>query len=319
MSISEFDTNKYYLGQLCKRSHHFEQLEQSLRHVSDRSCVACKQESYQANREKILARKAEYYQENIEAKKLYNQQYREKNSERLKEKDRQYRQDNLEKARERELDYNRRNRQKRREYMREYYKRKRLERANYNKRYRQENSQRLIEYGRAKYLQNREAILVQKREDRKLNPDKYREKSKRDYQKHREQKLARNKLWRTSPRGRLIRRQSERKREAIKKQNHHVPYTPEQQQLLFDAFNSCCAYCGSGESLTIDHFIAIVNGGPDTLGNLLPACRSCNSSKQNKEPKEWFQRQPFYSARRWKYILKALGKTEGDYHQLPLI
>nr|WP_290224315.1 HNH endonuclease signature motif containing protein [Trichocoleus desertorum] len=281
--------------------------------------MACKQESYQANREKILARKAEYYQENIEAKKLYNQQYRQQNSERLKEKDRQYRLNNLEKARERELDYNRRNRQKRRNYMREYYKRKRLERSNYNKQYRQENSQRLIEYGRAKYLQNREAILAQKREDRKLNPEKYRQRGQKNYQKHREQKLARNKIWRTSPRGRLIRRQLEQKREAIKKLNHQVSYTPEQQQSILEAFSNCCAYCASPEVLTLDHFIAIANGGSETLGNLLPACRSCNSSKQNKDPKEWFRHQPFHSAKRWRQILKVLGKTEKNYNQIPLL
>ncbi len=42
-----------------------------------------------------------------------------------------------------------------------------------------------------------------------------------------------------------------------------------------------CAYC---EKLAVsaDHILAIANGGLDVPGNVVPCCRSCNSSKQDK-------------------------------------
>jgi 5-methylcytosine-specific restriction endonuclease McrA len=35
--------------------------------------------------------------------------------------------------------------------------------------------------------------------------------------------------------------------------------------------------------VTIDHVEAISNGGPHTVENIVPACRSCNSSKRDRE------------------------------------
>jgi len=40
-----------------------------------------------------------------------------------------------------------------------------------------------------------------------------------------------------------------------------------------------CVNCGATEDLTIDHIIAITNGGTDDLRNLQVLCRACNSSK----------------------------------------
>ena len=43
-----------------------------------------------------------------------------------------------------------------------------------------------------------------------------------------------------------------------------------------------CFYCGTdGEFLTIDHCIPKSRGGSNSIANLVPACRSCNGSKQN--------------------------------------
>jgi hypothetical protein len=40
-NLSGFDSSKFYLGALCKRSHHWESTGQSLRYANDRSCVDC--------------------------------------------------------------------------------------------------------------------------------------------------------------------------------------------------------------------------------------------------------------------------------------
>ena len=50
---------------------------------------------------------------------------------------------------------------------------------------------------------------------------------------------------------------------------------------------SNCFYCGSSERITIDHVIAIARGGTDGIGNLVPACKSCNSQKRDLTIMEW--------------------------------
>lgn len=52
-----------------------------------------------------------------------------------------------------------------------------------------------------------------------------------------------------------------------------------------------CAYCGkNAESLQRDCVLAISRGGRYTLENVVPACRSCNTSKCNDEVTAWLRR-----------------------------
>jgi 5-methylcytosine-specific restriction endonuclease McrA len=52
-----------------------------------------------------------------------------------------------------------------------------------------------------------------------------------------------------------------------------------------------CAYCGaSAVSLQRDCVLPISRGGRYTLDNVVPACRSCNSSKCNDEVTAWLRR-----------------------------
>lgn len=48
-----------------------------------------------------------------------------------------------------------------------------------------------------------------------------------------------------------------------------------------------CFYCGSTERITIDHVIAVARGGVDGIGNLVSACKSCNSQKRDLTIMEW--------------------------------
>lgn len=50
----------------------------------------------------------------------------------------------------------------------------------------------------------------------------------------------------------------------------------------------CCIYCGSKENLSYDHLIPKSKGGPNIISNMVLACRSCNSSKGNKDIFEWY-------------------------------
>lgn len=52
-----------------------------------------------------------------------------------------------------------------------------------------------------------------------------------------------------------------------------------------------CAYCGAtGRVLQRDCVLPISRGGRYTLGNITPACASCNASKCNDEVTGWLRR-----------------------------
>lgn len=51
-----------------------------------------------------------------------------------------------------------------------------------------------------------------------------------------------------------------------------------------------CYYCKGTfppETLTMDHVVPVVRGGKSVRGNLVPACKECNSRKKYLLPMEW--------------------------------
>lgn len=51
-----------------------------------------------------------------------------------------------------------------------------------------------------------------------------------------------------------------------------------------------CHYCGKGFSpgeLTMDHVVPLARGGASTRGNVVPACKDCNTRKKFLLPIEW--------------------------------
>ena len=48
-----------------------------------------------------------------------------------------------------------------------------------------------------------------------------------------------------------------------------------------------CFYCGGVDGITMDHVIPISRGGTHGIGNLVPACMSCNLKKNDKTVMEW--------------------------------
>ncbi len=51
-----------------------------------------------------------------------------------------------------------------------------------------------------------------------------------------------------------------------------------------------CYYCQRKippAELTMDHIVALIRGGKSSRGNVVPACRECNSRKKYLLPFEW--------------------------------
>lgn len=48
-----------------------------------------------------------------------------------------------------------------------------------------------------------------------------------------------------------------------------------------------CIYCGTSKNITLEHVIPLNRGGLHGIGNLAPACKSCNSAKKDRFIMEW--------------------------------
>lgn len=57
----------------------------------------------------------------------------------------------------------------------------------------------------------------------------------------------------------------------------------------FDRHGWRCFYCNAERPLTADHIIPRAHGGGDEASNLVPACRTCNSSRQKKPMAEFLE------------------------------
>jgi len=60
-------------------------------------------------------------------------------------------------------------------------------------------------------------------------------------------------------------------------------------EYLTEQFEGACAYCPS-PATTWDHVMPVSRGGRTAPGNIVPACHSCNSSKNDSDVFEWLER-----------------------------
>ncbi|MCR1785324.1 HNH endonuclease [Nocardioides carbamazepini] len=68
------------------------------------------------------------------------------------------------------------------------------------------------------------------------------------------------------------------------------PVGTETRELLYEATQGLCAYGCGRAATTLDHVIPVASGGQSVPGNVVPACRSCNSSKRDRDPWPWIDR-----------------------------
>lgn len=90
--------------------------------------------------------------------------------------------------------------------------------------------------------------------------------------------------------------------------------TYEEWEHTLEYFNRQCAYCGEGKKLTFDHVHPFSKGGDFIKSNIVPACISCNSSKNSRDIEEWYRDKDFYRKERRVKINKFMN----EYSQLTL-
>ena len=143
-------------------------------------------------------------------------------------------------------------------------------------------------------------------------------------EKNKEHISERHKKWAAKNKGKLVVIQQRR---TAKLKKLPATLTSDQWEAIKTVFDGRCAYCGVSEAdnkkkfgklLEQDHFIPLSSGGEYTHDNIIPACRSCNSSKKDLKFSEWYKEQPYYNEERERKILSHLNYSKGK-QQLTLL
>lgn len=168
---------------------------------------------------------------------------------------------------------------------RQYYKKNKEAFDNHNKKYYEENKETLNDLRKKYYKENKKDVLNRVKLYRKKHKDKYSFMNGR----RRARKLA-------------------------------LPSTLifEQWNQIKEHFNNKCCYCGRELPLEQEHFIPLSKGGEYTINNIVPACKSCNSSKSAQNFLKWYPKHEYYSKEREIAILDFLG-YKGNKQQLSII
>ena len=163
-----------------------------------------------------------------------------------------------------------------------------------------ERQAQLNKKSRQYYWEHHEEILQRRKELFEQNKDEVKEK---------------RKAWSQTEKGRKAKAKNRRRwkqNRRAREKGLEASLTAKQWEDCKSFFNGCCAYCGKETDMTMDHFIAVANGGEYSRDNALPACCDCNSSKRDIDFFIWYPAQPFYSKMREKRIIKYLNyKGEG--------
>jgi len=140
----------------------------------------------------------------------------------------------------------------------------------------------------------------------KKHPDAIQERSRKYYYKHRQSNMQRKKDWSNTQRGIVLRAQARGRSLAQEYNTVHKPYDVERLLDTWSFLRGACAYCGILETLGWDHFIPLKKDGHDADYNLVPCCRRCNTSKNDRDPFLWYSKQPYYQPTKFIKIITTL-------------
>jgi len=209
------------------------------------------------------------------------------------------------------------------EYSKQYYEQNKEQKKEYGKQneerikqYHAQNKEKIAEQEKQYYKQNKERLQEQKKQYREQNKERINEQKKQYYEQNKDQILE------------CVKQYCKQYPEKIRIRNHRyramkrslpATLTPQQWEKIKIHFDNKCCYCGNELPLTQDHFIALNKGGEYSHNNIIPACQSCNSSKNNKDFFIWYPKHRYYSKAREKKILDFLGYNKDKEQQLILM
>ena len=160
------------------------------------------------------------------------------------------------------------------------------------KKYREENKEKIKKSKSEYYQNNKEKIEEHKRIYRLNNKDKVAKWHKNVQNKNKEKYLEDRRMY------------SQKRRSILKGLDNN--FTEEDWLYCKKYFNYCCAYCGNANNLTQEHVIPVTKGGTYTKNNIIPACTSCNCSKQNQDMHIWYKKQSFYDVNKERKIYQYI-------------
>lgn len=141
------------------------------------------------------------------------------------------------------------------------------------------NFDKIKAYREESYRTNREYIREKARANRLKNVEAYRERDKRYY----DNKLKSNETYMAH------RNAYDRKRNAVETDNHTIPEL-HQYWRAKGIDPKRCTYCDAWHTKWMnnwkrsagDHVVPLCRGGKDIIENIVPCCKSCNSSKNSR-------------------------------------
>lgn len=170
-----------------------------------------------------------------------------------------------------------------------------------------ENKEKRSAYNKQYYKENKEVHQARGLAWRESNREYLREKAKKYYQDNKEEHLARTREYKAQNKERVkecIRKSLQVRRAKIRS----LPRSLTHQEWLdtLALFENRCAYCGQNDEMHQEHIIPVVKDGGYTKNNIIPACPSCNHSKNDKDLEEWYPEQEFFDEDRLNKILQIM-------------
>ena len=200
----------------------------------------------------------------------------------------------------------------------EYYEESKCRRREHNKQYRSDNKEMIIRQKKEYYEENKKAISEQHVDYCIKNKLIIAERNKNRYDKNKVMYAIIGKEYRENNIELVKKRHQKYAKEnkdiiSVTSQRYRTrklklpaTLTIEQWDKAKQTFNNKCAYCNRELPLAQEHFLALSSGGEYTYNNIIPSCKSCNSSKGNRDFFAWYKGYKYYNKGRERKILKYL-------------
>lgn len=228
---------------------------------------------------------------------IHNKQYCEQNKEKVAKSRKKYSAEHKEESKK----YRKEHREESKKYKKQYYIDNKDKISNGRKIYYLSNRAKIISKAKQWYEVNKEHKAIYDEQYNEKNKDRI-SKRKSNYKKNNRIKFT----------------ISNQRREARKKQLPET-LTIEQWEKVKQYFNNKCAYCGRELPLAQEHVVPVAKGGEYTHDNIICACQSCNSSKNDRDFLKWYRKYRYYSKKREKLILKYLNYDKNNIQQLSIL